>query len=140
MTPFYAKMEYTTTLEKELVIVLDIIETYYTHVKALGTDKKIYRTKPLSVEFIDFVPLPTFERSRVYIDSGKAEDVETHLARNDSAAKIELTDKHPLTCGQCSWGRSPENYSVDEYHWHMYYFHGSDLPLHLGGKQEVDYE
>lgn len=39
----------------------------------------------------------------------------------------EVTQKrHPYTCGTCSWGRSPENYSMDEYLNHMTFAHGQD--------------
>lgn len=31
---------------------------------------------------------------------------------------------HPYTCGICNWGRSPENFSVEEYEKHMKNVHG----------------
>ena len=35
--------------------------------------------------------------------------------------------RHPYTCGQCSWGRSPENHSMVAYQRHVLETH-SNLP------------
>lgn len=42
------------------------------------------------------------------------------------------TYQHPLTCNKCNWGRSPENFSEDEFHRHMDTKHQLYAPFRKG--------